>query len=575
MRRLRATFARVVATRTPELMTILGDPGIGKTRLAAELTAIVGELGRLLTARCPPYGEGNTYWPLRQIVQQATGDRSVDELAATLGVAPAVAHLVAAAVGLEEGRASERTGWAFLRLIDALARIQPLVVVIDDAHLAEPALLELLLDVVARLHDAPVLIVWVARPDLFEGRSDWVSRIGAGGVLELGPLSGTASARLLEAIAGRRLEPDEQRRIAETAAGNPLFLELLVAYVDEQRPTADTLPPALHALLAARLDRLDTAERSALALGAVAGDAFETRSVHALADGITLAELEQACERLVRRDLLVPSEGESLRFRHGLVREAAYASLAKSARARLHERHAAWLDGLGADLPEADARIGFHLETACRYEQEIRGGAPAELASRAGRRLAAAALVARDRGDLLGQIGFLDRAVALLGTEQEHGVALLPALVSALCEAGSSQRAEELAVRAVATSAALGLPGVGARAAIERERVRLHLHPETFDLATASAAVEEASETLHGLGDDLGVTRAAYLLADLAWLMGDLVGSYAHAERMLVHARRAGSGFDTATALVFMGWALVEGPWPDASGDRTLRHPGG
>ena len=564
--RLRATYARVVCSRTPKLITIVGAPGIGKSRLATELTMIAGDGGRLLTGRCPAYGDGITYRPLREIVLEAKGDRSIDELAATLGIAPSAAHQVAAAVGLEEGEAGEDPGWAIVRMIDALARMQPLILVIDDAHLAEPALLDLLLDVAVRLRDAPALIVWVARPDLFEARPDWASRIGAEGVLELGPLSDAASAALLEAIAGGRLEPDEERRIAEAAGGNPLFLEQLVAYIDEHRPSAESLPLALHALLAARLDRLDAAERSALALGAVAGDAFETRSVHALAGGITRAELEQACDRLIERDLLVPGDasahGGSLRFRHGLVREAAYASLAKSARARLHERHASWLQGLGSELREADAEIGFHLETACRYEHEIGPGAPAELAARAGRRLAAAARVARGRGDLPGEIGFLDRAVALLGTEREEGAELLPALVSALFEAGSSDRAEELANRAVTVSESLGLPRVGARAAIERERIRLSRHPDRFDVAAAVVIVEQASETLRELGDELGLARAAYLMSDLAWLEGDPVASYNHAERMLIHARRAGSGFDAATALIFMAWALVEGPWP-------------
>ena len=306
-------------------------------------------------------------------------------------------------------------------------------------------------------------------------------------MLELGPLSAAASAALLDAIAGARLEPDERRRIAEAAGGNPLFLEQLVAYVDEQHHVRGHRSRLRSTRCSPRASTGSTplsGPRSRSARSS--GDAFETGSVHALAAGITRAELEQACDRLVARDLLVPAtpaDGESLRFRHGLLREAAYASLAKSARARLHERHAAWLDGLGSDLPEADARIGFHLETACRYEQEIGGGAPAELVSRAGRRLEAAARVARGRGDLLGEIGFLDRAVALLGTEQEQGVALLPALVSALSEAGSSDRAEELADRAVSTSASLGLPGVGARSAIERERIRLYRHPESFDVA--------------------------------------------------------------------------------------------
>ena len=547
--RLRAAFEQVVATRTPDLVTILGPAGIGKSRLVAELGVIAGDAGRVLIGRCPAY-ESAAYSPLREIVLQTR------DLAATLDLAPGVARQVAVGVGLEQGTVSEDTGWAFVRLIDALARAQPLVLVIDDAHQAQPALIDLLHDV-GRLGDAPALVVCAARHELTDSPPAWARH-----VLELGPLSDPASATLLEAIAGGRLDSAQERQIADAASGNPLFLEQLVAYVDEHRD-ADSLPPALHSLLAARLDRLSTAERSALALGAVAGDAFTTAAVHALAGGITRADLDQAFDRLLRRDLLV-ADGDALRFRHGLVREAAYASLAKSARTRLHERYADWLDQ--AAVPDADAQIGFHLETACRYAAQIGAGAPAELVARAGRRLAAAARVARGRGDLSSEIGFLERSLALLGTDQEEGAALLPALVSALVEAGSTIRAEELAHRAVTASAALGLPHVGARAAIERERIRLFVHPETFDVAAAVAVVAQASPTLRGLGDELGLGRAAYLMTDLAWLMGDLEAAYDHAERMIVHAGRAGSGFDVATALVFLGWILVEGPVPVPEG---------
>jgi DNA-binding SARP family transcriptional activator len=551
LEQLRLAFERVLAARAPALLTIVGEPGIGKTRLVAELAAIAGDRGRVLSGRCPAYGEGITYWPLREVVAQAQGDRSSAQLAADLGLAPSVVDQVAAAVGLGSGRPGEEIGSAFLRVLSALSRRRPLIVVVDDAHLAEPALLELLGDAAGRLRDAPALLVAVARPDL-------EPRVGE--VLELGPLSPDASSALLDAIDDGRLDARERRRIAAAAGGNPLFLEQLVAYVDERPAALDALPPALHALLAARLDRLDAAERSALALGAVVGDAFAPAAVHALA-GITRGELDRAFEQLVERDLLVHGAGE-LRFRHGLVREAAYASLAKSARARLHERHADWLDVLGAEVPEADARIGLHLETAWHYELEIGGEGPPALASRAGRRLAAAARIARGRGDLPGEIGFLDRAVALLGTDSEQGAELLPELVSALVEAGLSARAEVLAERAVATAAALGLPRVGAWSAIERERIRLSRHPETFDVAAAVAVVEQATRTLAELRDDLGLARAWYLMADLAWLLGDPEASYLHAQRMLDHARTGGSGFDVATALTFMAWCLVEGPCP-------------
>jgi DNA-binding SARP family transcriptional activator/tetratricopeptide (TPR) repeat protein len=567
--RLRETFARVVAGREPELLTILGEPGIGKSRLVAELNPIAGDRGTVLTGRCPPYGEGITYWPLREIVLQATGGRSVDELAAELGIPPAVGHQVAAAVGLENAQAGEKTEWALLRLIEALARVRPLVIVIDDAHWAEPTLLEVLLDLLGRLRDAPVLMVWVARPELYERPAAWTRRVATAAALTLGALSGNAIDALLEAVAGGRLEPDQERRIAEAAGGNPLFLEQLVAYVGERRST-DALPPAIHALLSARLDLLDTAERSALALGAVAGEAFEAASVHALADGFTRAEVDQACDRLVDRKLLASGEpgapNAALRFRHALIRDAAYASLAKSARARLHERHATWLAELATALPEADAKIGFHLETACRLAREIGGRAPPELSVRAGRRLAAAARVAQGRGDLPGQIGFLERAVALLGSDHEEGAELLPAMVSALFEAGSSNRAEGLADLAVSASASLGLPGVHAVAAVERERIRLSLHPETARVEAVSTVAERSASTLRELGDEAGLARAEYLMSDLSWLKGDSVTASVHARRMLDHARRAGNRFDAATAITVLAWNLVEGPCPAPEG---------
>ena len=562
--RLRETFAKVVAERSPALVTILGEPGIGKSRLVAELTAIADEHGMVLTGRCPAYGEGITYWPLREIVLEATGDRSVDELAATLRIPPSVAHRLAGSVGLAEGEAGKETGRAFQQLLVALARVRPLIVVVDDVHWAEPALLDLLLDVGARLTDVPVLIVLATRPDPFQERPAWADRLGQGAVLRLGPLSATASRALLEAIAGGRLEQDEERRIADTAGGNPLFLEQLVAYVGDRQST-DHLPPAIHALLAARLDRLDTVERSVLALGAVVGDAFEAASVHALATDVTHAEVEQACDRLVGHELLTrPSAGEGVAFRfvHALIRDTAYATLAKSARARLHQRHASWLAELGSGLAEADARIGFHLETACRYAKEVDGQAAPELVARAGRRLAAAAHVAHGQGDLPGEIGFLDRSVALLGHQREEGAELLPALVSTLFEAGSFDRAEEVADLAVSASASLGLGRVHARAAVERERIRLARRPESFRVQDAVVVAEQAARTLRGFGDELGLARAAYLMSDLSWLQGDVVSSSVHGERMLTHARRAGSGFDAATALSYMGWDLVEGPCP-------------
>ncbi len=566
LRRLRDAFERTVATATAHVVALVGESGIGKSRLAAELEAELGSRATFLTGRCTAHGRGMTYWPLRSIVEQVAGDRPMDEVAASLGVPPAAVRQVAAAVGLREGGAGEDTAWAFLRVIEALARRRPLVLVLDDAHLAEPALVELLAEMAERLPGAPALVIAAARRDALDERHPGWEGLFSGGdcFVELGPLSRAAVGELLDSIEGGRLAVAERERIVAAAGGNPLYLEQLVAWLDENDAPAGELPPALHALLASRLDRLEATQRSALALGAVVGETFDPRAVQALAEGVSRAEVEQACEHLVARELLVRGEGGALRFRHGLVREVAYASLAKTARAGLHERQASWLEGLGEGLPEADARIGFHLEAACRYQAEIAGAVPAPLASAAARRLAAAARLARARGDPSGEVAFLSRAVALVGSERAEGAELLPDLVAALIEAGDNARAEEVARRAVSSSAALGLPGLQARSAIESARVRLLRHPESFDVATATAVVEDAVRVLPG--DMLGQARADYLMADLAYLRGDAVACYHHSERMLGFARRADSGLDIATALVFMTWCLVEGPFPVPEG---------
>ena len=526
--RLRESLARAVAERTPRVVTIIGEPGIGKSRLVAELAAMAGDEATVLIGRCPPYGDGITYWPLREIVLQAAGERSLDELAAALGVAPALAQRLGTAPSAEQGEAGDETRWAFLQLIGALARARALVVVVDDVHWAEPALLDLLLDVGARLREAPVLLVCVARPDLLEARPGWASRIAHASTLELGPLSPAASAALLGDVAGGGLRPDDERRIADAAGGNPLFLEQLVAYVGE-RQSSDALPPALHALLAARLDRLDAGERSALALGAVAGDAFEAASVHALASGVTRAEVEQACDRLVERDLLVHGEagvtGVVLRFRHALIRDAAYASLAKSARARLHERHATWLAGLGAR--GAGGRRADRLPSRDRLS--LRGGARRPRPGGARDRGRPPARGRRDRRTRARQHPRPDRLPRARGRAAGHrarrGHRALP---------GAGARA--LRGRLDRTRGAGGRPRrVGGRRARAARRARASGHRARAHPAVCGARAlrrpERAARRRARLGDPRGARRHARARA-----------RGLHAGRPRVAQRRADSG---------------------------------
>ena len=239
--------------------------------------------------------------------------------------------------------------------------------------------------------------------------------------------------------------------------------------------------------------------------------------------------------------------------------DAAYEATPKSARARGHERVADWLASLGTRVPEADARIGTHLEWAHRAAVELgRAGPELEaLAARAARHLAEAGSRAHVRGDLPSEIAFLSRAAALLGPDDPARAELLPAVAAALFEAGSLDRAAAVADEALAVGERLGLARVRWRAAVERERLHVFRNPEAVEPDASLAVVRRAVTALGALDDDLGLARAYYVGCELVWLKGSSEMGYRNARRVLHHARRARSGFEIEAAISYMAWALV------------------
>ncbi len=538
------------------VVTVAGEPGIGKSRLAAELPAALPDGTVVVTGRCPPYGEGTTFRPLRDIVLQACGGRPLGELPEALDVPSEIVERVAALAGLGPGPAGDEAPWAVRRFLGALARDAPVTVVVDDVQWAEPGLLDLLESVVATSGSGPGLLVCLTRPG---GGEAWAAAASRHVHLDLGPLSPSESRALLDQLGGTDAA---RERIAEAAAGNPLFLEQLATYVDERLDDGD-LPPAIHAVLAARLDSLEPGERAALCYGSIQGDEFGVGSILALADGASLPEIEVACAALVRRGLL--TEDDALRFRHSLIRDTAYASLSKAARARLHERHATWLAGRSDAGPDIEAQVGSQLEAAWRCARDIGAEGADDLAVRARAALAAAARAAHRRGDLRGEIGLLERAARFDQQPPEERAELLPALAAALFAAGSFERAAAVAEEGVRAGRAAGAPRASARAVVERERLRVYQGQATTDTARSLQIVDRALDTLSALGDDLGVARAHYLRCELVWMGGDPEAGHASAERMLEAARRAGSGFEASAAVGFMAWALVQGVTPVAA----------
>jgi class 3 adenylate cyclase/tetratricopeptide (TPR) repeat protein len=387
---LAAAWEQVQAHAHCELVTVVGDAGVGKSRLVSE--ALTGIAARVVRGRCLPYGEGITYWPVVEVVKQL----------AVLPADPAAAAAIRSVLGKSEvGTSGDEIAWAFRKLLEEQA---PLVVVFDDIQWGEETFLDLVESTALLSSGAPLLLVCIARPELVERRPSWP------GTLRLEPLP----AEQADALIGDAVSDELRERIAHAAGGNPLFISEMLAMAAEDGDV--DVPPTLKALLAARLDQLDEAERRVLERGSVEGEVFHRGGVQALAPEETQVTTRLAAlvrRRLVRPDRAQIAGDDGYRFRHLLIRDAAYDALPKAVRADLHARFADWLDEHGRDLVERDEIVGYHLERASRYRAEL-GEPDAALADRAAARLTAAGNRAIDRQDYRGGAALLTRAVELL-----------------------------------------------------------------------------------------------------------------------------------------------------------------
>jgi class 3 adenylate cyclase/predicted ATPase len=555
---LRRELEAVVRERRCRLATIVGPAGIGKSRLGNELFAATKGRATTLVGRCLAYGEGVTYWPLRGILLTATSSLSrsgIEEFLGDSDDAGRIAERLAGAVGTAEATpGGEETFWAVRRFLEHLAREQPVILAVDELQWAEPTFLDLLEYLVGWTADAPILIVGLGRPELLEQRPTWSTTSSL--VVPLAPLSGGDSVRLVEVLGGESLSVADRSRILDGAEGNPLFVEQMLALAVEG-PTRDTIPPSIQALLAARLDRLGGVERAVLERAAVIGREFTAGAVASLSGDEPVASTLLS---LVRRDLIEPDRSlipgdDGFRFRHILIRDAAYLGLAKESRAGLHERYADWLERSAGDLDEI---VGYHLEQAFRYRQEL-GPADAELAKRAGERLARAGRRAIGRGDLPAAVTLLTRAAALLPDSHDERREVLPILGSALMRTGDFGRAESVLDEALAAAHAAGDTKLELRTVIEREFLRTFTQPEE-SLEDIVAVADGAIPLLEKLGDDVGLAKAWWLRSELHLSACRWRERAENLERALAHARRAGDASEQATIASQIATALLYGP---------------
>ena len=572
---LRATFDRVVETGTPATVTITGVAGIGKSRLIGELLDDIGDRAAVVAGRCLPYGEGITYWPIAEIVRRLAGRpevSAIEEIAGGGREARTIAHHVARVVGMAPGTvAAEEAHWAVRRLLEMRAAQRPLVVVLDDIHWAEPTLLDLLDHLTTVVRDVPLLLVYLARPELLERAPPPITG-ERGTALALGPLPDDDAAALLDELtAASGVAADDAERVLATAEGNPFFLEQIVAM---RAGGDDGTPASIHALLAARIDALPPNERAVVDRAAVEGRGFHRSAVAELLPAAERAALDAALDGLARRQLIRPGAGElpgeaGYRFVHILVRDVAYELLPKAARAELHERYAAWLEERAG--PRFGELVGYHFEQAHRWHAELRPRALAErrpLAERAAERLSAAAHAALQRGDLPGGVNLLRRTAALLPADAPARAHVLPELALALVQLGELAAADRILGEAIKNARQYGDELAEAHARTAQFFVLVQVEPDAAPEAI-STRFDALHRTFTHASDDLGLSRLYRAKAFVHWLLGRTALADAAWKRAVRHSRMAGDEQGVADGLVWQASAAAFGPRrvPDAIND--------
>ncbi|HEU4864888.1 MAG TPA: adenylate/guanylate cyclase domain-containing protein [Actinomycetota bacterium] len=565
---LERALDRAVTERTSHLFTLLGPAGVGKSRLIQEFLNGPGATARVLSGRCLSYGDGITFYPLAEIVEEAAGITREDDLgtarskmAAQLEGADDADRIVSLVGSLlawgGEASGSEEAFWGVRKLLEHLARDRPVIVVLDDVHWAEPTLLDLIDHLADWTRDAALVLLCVARPELLEIRPGWGGgKLNATTIL-LEPLGEGDASELVDNLLGRAdIASVARNRILEAAEGNPLFVEEMLGMLiddgllrfdgDTWRGVDDleqvTVPPTIQLLLAARLDRLDADERAVMERGSVEGKIFHAGAVATLSPATLRPNVRPRLLALARKELIRPDRAEfvgedAFRFRHLLIRDAAYQAMPKEQRADLHERYAGWLERAAGDrLPEYEEILAYHLEQAHRYRVEL--GPPDErtrsIARAAAARLLSSAERAQERGDYASAQSLLIRCAELSqGAERARALTELAGVLSELVDYQASMNA---ATDAVSAAREAGAERDALRAELVRIDARSHVDP-AYPTASTRTDMESVLRRLEEIGDEDGVFRALLAVGRLDFYDGNCTKSIAVSLRLFEPAR--------------------------------------
>jgi class 3 adenylate cyclase/tetratricopeptide (TPR) repeat protein len=568
LRLLLDTFERVTSEQRAHLFTLVGNAGIGKSRLVGELLARIAGRGgaRVLRGRVLPYGAGITYWPLMEIVREDAGitpddgrEAAIAKLDARCGErlgadAATVRQRLAVMLGLRAvddalpevrpDAVAREIAWAVREYVAALAR-HPAVVVIDDLQWAEPAVFEIIEGLTERAEDAPLLMLCVARPQLLETQAGWAAGRANAATITLDALSAEETATLIARLLDiDDLPADLRARVVKRSEGNPLFCEEFLRMLidegrverlgDRWRATASAaevrVPESIHALLGARLDGLGDDERMFMQIASIVGERFGASEVSALAPDVDVARAISA----LRRSGLVLEDHESrapgrYRFKHLLMRDVAYAALSKAARAELHEAFARELEReVGDRRGEFAEIVAHHVERAFALSAEIR--APRAVLGPRARAALDHALVLAERARRRQDVGLLRphaatvrAAVEALGdaaTDVDRlSVTLLGAeeLILTRVYDGARARFEEAAELA----AAMSRPDLGARAHLGAAQAMVFAAATREDIAALITHTAEAERLYGQVADPGGQIESGLVALESLWARGE------------------------------------------------------
>lgn len=589
---LHRAYAETVDQRSGRLVTVLGAAGVGKSRLIAEFLGSQPPTTVVLRGRCLSYGEGITFWPVIEAIRGAAGIDEAMSPSAALGRLQAlcaddqpVTDRLASIIRLSDADYPlEETFWAVRTLLQILGASEPVIVVLDDIHWAEPTLLDLIEDVGTAI-DVPVVVITSARSDFLDERPNWGASAHDAVRIDLRPLSPSESHAIIGGLpGGLALPPDLVARIALAAEGNPLFVEQVfsmlvdgnvVARLDDgswtlaTNPDEIAIPPTVSALIEARLDQLSADYRAVLQEGSVIGVVFYPRAVEAMSPPQLQAIVDRAIDRLTRRQFVRPEPSTlvdvaSVRFDHHLIQDAAYRSLLKRERANLHGKFAEWLENRSiGHVGEADEIIGYHLEQAAASLGDL---GPLDehgrsVARRASQLLAAAGRRAAARGDFPAAANLLGRAAALREPGDRDRVELQLELAEALAAVGEFDRSDTVVSEAVTAADGIGDDQLIVNAELVALFLKYTVDPQgrTDEVIRVT---QRAIGSLEATGDHRGLVRAWRLLG---WVHGTAC-QYGAAElaveEAVMHARAAGDRRAETRNVMSLALSALYGPRP-------------